>query len=202
MEAKLLKPSLLVAAPQMTDPNFNNTVILLVEHTVEGAFGVIVNRPTKVPMKTLIDTDIAEIPDSVPAWTGGPVAPDNGLILCQHLDGKILPKEKLCDGVILSASPAALSAIAQYAEGFREENIIKGQVPNRSPNHPFRFLVGYAGWGAGQLDEELRNGGWIELPLSFEILYYTPWQTMWQSAISSLGISPAKLVPSLQEYLN
>jgi len=199
MDASLLgKPSLLVAAPQLQDPNFARAVLLLVEHSDMGAFGLIINRPTEIPVSSLLQGDYRKLPVEVPAWTGGPVGTDNGLILCKTLPYPPEEHEILADGVFLTSSEKALAALASHAAGFA-----RGLPDNEdTPNHPYRFLVGYAGWGPGQLDTELRHGSWIELPIDFELMYYTPWQRMWQAAIGGLGIHPATIAPSIQEYLN
>jgi putative transcriptional regulator len=203
MEANLTSPSILVASPQLQDSNFANTVLLLVEHTSSGAFGVILNRPTEVPVATLIANDEIQMPPDIPAWTGGPVGTDNGLILCQNVVGELNSKERITDGVVLSASPAALNALVAHASNF-STRLSSEDIEKKKPvaNHPFRFLVGYSGWGPGQLEEELKHGSWIELPLDLNLLFYTPWSKMWESAISCLGINPTKIVPTIQEYLN
>jgi putative transcriptional regulator len=203
VEAKLTSPSILVASPQLQDPNFSNTVLLLVEHTKHGAFGLIINRPTEVPAANLIASEEVKLPKEIPAWTGGPVGTDSGLIMCPTVDGPIIEKEKLCEGLILSASRAALEAIANHANTFHTQLAAQKEDPTYVvANHPFRFIVGYAGWGPGQLDDELRYGSWIELPLDLNLIFHTPWSKMWDKAIASLGISPTKIVPTVQDYLH
>jgi putative transcriptional regulator len=148
---EVLAGHLLVAAPMLSDPNFRRTVVLVVEHEPEqGTLGVVLNRPTKVPVGQVLEpwTDLATSPSVV--FTGGPVAPNSALALA-HVPGAGEPVGwHPLDGapamgrlglVDLDAPPGLLApAVASL-----------------------RVYAGYAGWGAGQLMAEIEEGAWYVL---------------------------------------
>ena len=135
-EMKSLKGQLLLASAQLVDPNFSRTVVLLVEHDQQGAFGVILNRPSD---RTVGDIwDDSEKPNQR-INVGGPV---QGPLMALH--GKAAFAEaEIISGVYLAANRACLDELVRQADT------------------QFRLFSGYAGWGAGQLEYELKQGGWI-----------------------------------------
>jgi putative transcriptional regulator len=190
--ATLLQPPILLAAmPALEDPNFHKSLILLAEYNHDGALGFILNRPLELRVKDIIVDSKIDIPEKVPAWIGGPVGTETGLVL--HSDH--LPNENLvCDGVALSSSDDALKALVDFAND---------HVPGASKIlYPYRFLVGYAGWGPAQLDEEIKQGSWIEIPLSTKLLFNTPWQSMWTQALDSVGLDPTTITHETPKYVN
>jgi putative transcriptional regulator len=137
---------LLVADASLRDPNFYRTVIYLIRHDADGAFGLIVNRPLgEVSFETALRPFDLEVPPGsgdVRVHSGGPVQPGRGFVL--HTPDWTGPDTTVVDGgFALTADPKVLQAMAQ------------GTGPRRA-----RFLLGYAGWAAGQLEAELARGAW------------------------------------------
>ena len=165
--------------PQMVDPNFRRSVVLMVEHSAEQSFGLIVNRPSETPVSDVM-TPLGvrwRDPDAL-VWMGGPVAPGSGWLLHEPvdyaLDGATVD---LVPGLSLSNSHEQLQALAE-------------QPPGR-----LRFLMGYAGWGGGQLEAELARGDWLLAEADAELIFATPAEGMWHAALARLGVDPAALVP-------
>src|SRR5262245_19290930 len=141
-ETSALAPSLLVAMPQLLDPNFTRSVVLLCEHNDQGAMGLVVNRPTATRASQIVRLDPpAAEESSLTVWVGGPVEPERGFLL---LLGEQSEGAKICPGLYLSASVDRLRSLMESPE-----------APSRG-----RLLVGYAGWGPGQLDRELAASFW------------------------------------------
>lgn len=174
-----LAPALLVAMPQLADPNFRRSVILLCEYSADGAWGFVLNRPTGKPAASVIEFSPTLSGDSgIELWTGGPVEPQRGALL--------LPEEppgddayEVSPGVYVSSSASLLRTLI---EGPAVEKV--------------RLLMGYAGWGAGQLDRELTESSWLISDVSPEIVFDTKPAEMWESAIRRLGVDPAALQAS------
>jgi putative transcriptional regulator len=171
-----LAPVLLVSMPQMNDPNFSKTVVLLAEYGAHGAFGLVVNRRMDEPAMSIVTADEPlEIHPQMHLNTGGPVEPTRAWILTGHeaLDPEAL---EVMPGVYLSASPTLVRKTLESA-----------------PDQRVRMVVGYAGWGAGQLDVELAQGGWLLAPVQADLIFETPSETMWEAAIRRLGAEPSML---------
>jgi putative transcriptional regulator len=187
-----LAPGLLLSMPHLIDPNFTRAVVLMIEHNDEGSFGLIINQPSEMSVASLLqvlDIDWAGDEAAV-VWTGGPVMPTSGWVL--HEPTAIIGKgaadlqtglEKggtvdIADGVSLSTSPAKLRTIA-------------AEPPRRT-----RFLLGYAGWGPGQLAEEMTRGSWLHADADPELIFDTPADRMWDRALRKLGVDPEAIVQS------
>lgn len=171
-----LAPRLLVSMPQLNDPNFKQSVVLLCEHSPAGAFGLIVNRPTDTPAASAVHLEPPVIGASpLPLWAGGPVEPHRGWILLGEPpeDGDSM---EVCQGVYLSTSPVLLRRLLEAAS------------PRRA-----RLLNGYAGWGPGQLDAELAASAWLTSEIETDLIFETDASVMWESAIRRLGADPALL---------
>ena len=179
MESRNIAPGLLLAMPQLEDPNFVRSVLLMVEHNRQGSFGLILNRPSELKVTEVLESlDIEWCGDEDEVvWTGGPVMPQTGWVLHEPVD---LPTEEgrvdIAPGVVLSTSPERLTALAQ------------------SPPGRLRFVLGFAGWGSAQLESELASGAWLAAEASAEIVFETPAESMWGSVLHKLGIDPATLV--------
>jgi putative transcriptional regulator len=171
-----LAPVLLVSMPQMNDPNFSKTVVLLAEYGAHGAFGLVLNRRMDEPAASIVTADEPlEIHPSLHLYTGGPVEPTRAWILTarEELDPEAL---EVMPGVYLSASA---SLVRQTLES--------------APDQRVRMVVGYAGWGAGQLDVELAQGGWLLAPVEPDLIFETSSEKMWEAAIRRLGAEPSML---------
>lgn len=193
-------PSFLVAMPHLNDPCFKRSVVLLVEHSPEGALGFIVNRMGNVALAEILEFEGHEIPVELKAWFGGPVDPGSGVILAHSRDADT----KIADGVCLATSDIILSDLIETSRmsGGLAHDTILNQYSRRQVLYPYRFLVGYSGWGAKQLDEEIRLGSWIQLDLDHELLFDVPKEQMWDAAMQRLGIHASSLSVTSQPYLN
>ena len=171
-----LAPSLLVSMPQLNDPNFHRSVILLCEHGEDGAFGLVLNRPTQTPASNVVRlTPPVSSDSSLELWIGGPVEPERGWILMgdEPNDGDSV---RVCDGIFLSTSPHLLRRLLEEAP------------PPRT-----RLLTGYAGWGAGQLDAELSASAWLNADVDLDIVFNTQSTYMWETTIRRMGADPGLL---------
>ncbi len=200
VETLMTIPSLLISAPGFSDSIFDKSVVLLIDRSPTGSIGFIINRPSSLSLKNMIETDNEEVPDTIPAWFGGPVDTATGIILHKEkiaADDKVLGK-----GMILSSNPKTLSLMVQHAEAAAK--IAREPAINKiwACDYAFRFIVGYAGWGPGQLDDELRNGIWIEQPVDLNILYHTPWNQMWDECFAAVGVMPHQVTTSQQRFIN
>jgi len=153
MGSEALAGRLLVATPVLGDPNFRRTVVLVVEHEPEqGTLGVVLNRPTKVPVGQVLEpwTELATDPSVV--FTGGPVSPNSALALA-HVPGTDEP-------VGWHPLDAAAPAVARV--GLVDLDAPPGLLAAAIVS--LRVYAGYAGWGAGQLQAEIDEGAWYVVP--------------------------------------
>lgn len=161
---QLAAGTLLVAARNLPDPNFANTVVLLVDHSRDGAAGLVLNRPSRVPLSRLRPGAEPLASLASPAFIGGPVSPETVLALSRTA----------CDGcravgrdVHLVNAPAALQAL--IAAGADERRL--------------RVFVGYAGWGSGQLEGEVRRGGWRVVVGTAPVVFDPDPASLWRRMI-------------------
>ncbi len=175
-----IAPGLLIAMPQLADPNFHRSVVLMIEHQGEGSFGLVLNRPTETPLADLLDS--IEIgwsgnPEE-PSWIGGPVQPETGWLLHERVSGleEKLTRE-ISPGLYLSSARDALEHLAS------------------DPPKKMRFLLGYSGWGPAQLEGELSEGSWVNSNVDAALIFDTPPESLWQEAVRSIGVEPDSLVP-------
>ncbi|HKC49498.1 MAG TPA: YqgE/AlgH family protein [Myxococcota bacterium] len=180
MSGDSIAPGLLLAMPQLDDPNFARAVVLMVEHSDQGSFGLVLNRPSETPVIDItapMGMRWRGDPSAV-IWVGGPVSPESGWLLHEPA-GSLAPDGtlELTDGISLSTSP----------ENFR---VLVEKPPRR-----MRFFAGYAGWGAHQLESELAQGAWLTADLTPELVFDAPAERMWDLALRSLGVEPGALVP-------
>jgi putative transcriptional regulator len=135
-----LEGQLLIASPSLHDPNFRRTVVLVTEHSEEGASGLVLNRPSPAPVSELVPELEPLVNEEEPVWLGGPVQPDAVLVLGEFVD----PED------------AAVPLFG--ALGFPALDEPEDVVPATTRR---RVFAGYAGWGAGQLEDELVREDWI-----------------------------------------
>lgn len=177
-------PGLLLSMPHLLDPNFTRAVVLMVEHSDEGSFGLIINHPSSLAVSELLEQlDITwRGSNRAVVWSGGPVTPETGWVLHEPVVGVPPPATdrptfEVAPGIALSTSHDVLRGIA-------------GDPPER-----VRFLLGYAGWGPGQLAAEMVHGSWLHADASPELVFDTPPDEMWETAIRSVGVDPESLIP-------
>jgi putative transcriptional regulator len=208
MVQHLKNPILLASAPQVRDPAFSETVILVVEYNKQGALGFIINQPKAVPLREVIQLGERKIAKFIPTWLGGPVGLDGGVVLADQSIAA-LPSSVVTfkhPDIALSSHDSAVTKLVDHAEWMHEvvtSSKDSGQPVQVESLYPFRFLVGYAGWGPNQLDTEIRNGHWLEVPLEPRILFNTPWNQIWTHSISAVvGTNIAKFSPQPQSLLH
>jgi putative transcriptional regulator len=172
-------PSLLLAMPQMQDPNFTRSVVLLCDYRPEGAFGLVVNRPTDLVASEMVRLEPPIVRgNDLRLFFGGPVQQERGWILLPEAPPD--PEYRtILDGVYLSASPDVL------------RGVLESVPPPRA-----RVLAGYAGWGPGQLDEELAQSAWLIADVYVDLLFDLDPALMWDTAIRRLGADPSALQTS------
>ncbi len=160
------KGKFLVASDQIRGSMFDETVILLIEYNTVGAMGLIVNRPTEIKLLQVVpDIEGAEqMPDNV--YFGGPVAINQMLLLVQS---STPPEDSLMlwDNIYVSGSRALLQSM----------------ITNKKADEKFRIFAGYAGWGAGQLDAEIKRGDWHVLKGNADLIFNKTPGSMWQKLV-------------------
>ena len=175
----------LIAMPGMVDPNFAGSVIYLFEHTERGAMGLVINRPTELDMGALfekIEVKLeAEPVAEQPVYFGGPVQIERGFVLHEPTTEVVYSSSLVVPGgLTMTTSKDVLEAVAT------------GSGPSK-----FLMTLGYAGWSAGQLEEEITLNGWINVPLSqqqmIEIIFNTPSIQRYERTMGLLGFDPSHL---------
>jgi putative transcriptional regulator len=173
-------PLLLLSMPQMADPNFARSVVLLCDYTEDGAFGLVVNRRLSDPAWTMIKTQPpVEVNRDVRLWLGGPVDLQRAWVLMSEPQGPDDEQREIVPGVILSVS--------------HELTLEMLQAP---PTRRARVVVGYAGWGPGQLEREIAASGWLTMEVDPSLIFGVPAEEMWETGIRRLGADPAALQTS------
>ena len=173
------KPSLLLSMPQMQDPNFARTVVLLCDYGEDGAFGLVVNRPTDMAATAMVRLQPPlAAGNEMPLFIGGPVEPERGWILVAEPPADA-EYRTVQEGLYLSSSPELLRAVLQ-----------------QRPAPRARVIAGYAGWGPGQLDDELAQSAWLIGDVDLDLIFDVDAAAMWDVAIRRLGADPSSLQPS------
>ena len=175
-----LQGHFLLSMPQLNGSYFGQSLILMCEHNADGALGVIVNKSTKVPLTDMLDE--LEIPApqllverQLKVLEGGPVAQDRGFVLhSQTLEESDCLQ--LAPALYLSGATAALS------------ELISAQASGDRAKGEFLVMLGYAGWGAGQLEEELKDNAWLTVEASSEVVFASAHETKLNAAAAQLGI--------------
>jgi putative transcriptional regulator len=178
--ASLEVPLLLIAMPQVMDPFFHRSVILLVHHDEEGSVGFILNRTTEIEMPDIMsgmELTWQGAPGAV-AYFGGPVQPQLGTVLYPLAP----PHDELLDG---SAEICPGVAISQHIGDLEHLGM--------DPPRDFRLLLGYAGWGAEQLMEEILRNDWMTAPGTRELIFTPEPEEAWIQALAAVGVDPSTL---------
>jgi putative transcriptional regulator len=172
--ANTLKDHFLIAMPGLCHGIFANSVTYICEHNEHGAMGIVINHPLNLSLEEILEQlEISnpDCPHPEPILAGGPVSVERGFVLhndtLNHWDSSL----QVTDGICLTSSRDILNAIA------RNEGPAKSLV-----------ALGYAGWGAGQLEEELADNAWLTAPADEDILFNTPIEFRANKAASKLGI--------------
>ncbi len=174
-------PLLLMAMPQVLDPFFHRTVVLLLRHEEEGSFGFIVNRPTRIRVSEILQGMEVEWGgrDEDLAYFGGPVQPNRGTVLFgagpAEEEAEESASEIVVPGLSMTQHVGDLSRLAE------------------APPLSFRLLLGYAGWGEGQLVQEILRNDWLTGPVRSDLIFATDPEAVWEAALRSVGVDPGTL---------
>jgi len=167
--------------PQLQDPNFRRTVLLLVHHDEQSSFGLVLNRPAEIQVADLFrGLQIEWRGDaSLGVSWGGPVELNSGWMLfgdapaaVEHAD----EVSQVVDGLHFAGSLDVFRTVAEH------------------PPAGVRFFLGYSGWGPGQLEFEIARGAWLSAPLRASVVFEVPPESMWDHVVRGLGIDPSSLV--------
>lgn len=164
----------LIAMPQLADPNFFHTVTYICEHNSDGALGIVINRPLDMRLGEIFAHMGIEAADSramdMPVYLGGPVQQERGFVLHEP-PGDWEASLKITDSLAITTSRDVLAAIA-----------------NRTGPQRALVALGYAGWGAGQLEQEMADNAWLSGPADTRILFEVPDHERWRAAAALLGV--------------
>lgn len=158
---------LLIASPYLVDPNFARTVVLMIHHSDEGAFGVVLNRPSDKTIQELWQ-EVSETPCQTEQHLhlGGPVS---GPLIAIHTS-RSLAEMEIVPGVFFSAQREHLEKLVA------------------APGETFRLFVGHSGWAGGQLENELRVGSWLTMPATLEYVFFDE-SELWKKTTKQIGES-------------
>ena len=174
----------LIAMPGMAGDTFAGTVIYLCEHTEKGALGLVINKPIDIKLKNLFEKveltlDRDDLADE-PVFFGGPVQTERGFVLHERLSD---------DGGHYNSS---LQIPGGLLEMTTSKDVLEALSNGAGPKKVL-VTLGYSGWGAGQLEEELKRNSWINVDAAPEIIFDTPVEQRYDKALSLLGIDPRML---------
>lgn len=176
-----LSNQFLIAMPTLSDSNFSHTVSYLCQHNEDGALAIVINRTTELTLGSVfeqmgINTHSDQV-KKMPVFAGGPAQLERGFIIHHRTDSDNWESSiPISDSTSLTSSRDILEAIAEE-------------------NGPKKYLValGYAGWAAGQLEQEIINNAWLNTPYEEDILYDTPILQRWTAAADHIGIDISQL---------
>ncbi len=169
----------LIAMPTLQDPFFGQSLVYLFEHNPEGAMGLVINQPVELSLADVLsqlrpEQEPPAHTSDIPIYAGGPVQTERGFVM--HPPGSSYQSTVDLGALSITNSKDILTAIAQ----------------SKGPEQ-FLIALGYAGWGAGQLEEELKSNTWLSCPASHTIIFSTPPEERRSAAARSLGIQLSRL---------
>ncbi len=176
---KSLAPGFLIAVPQLGDPNFHRSVVLMLEHGDTGAMGLVVNRAAPLTLKELAkgqSLQVAPLREDQAVFVGGPVEPNRGFVL--HDCKSLAEKQEVLPGLFLSVTVDALGPLLM------------------DPEARLRFCLGFAGWGPKQLENELKAGAWLFTEAKASAVLEGEPASLWDSTLRGMGVDPAMLLSS------
>ena len=180
-EPAYLTNQLLISMPSMGDPNFAQTVTLVVDHSARGALGLILNKPLSMRMAKVFE-QLQIDPVGGPlserqVLRGGPMQTDRGFVV-HRAGGEWDSTLKVSDTIHVTTSRDILAAMA------------RGQGPGDAV-----VALGYAGWDGGQLEEEIRANAWLSAPVDCSIIFDLPFESRWHAAGRLLGVDLSRISP-------
>ncbi len=171
----------LIAMPNLADPNFFHSVTYICEHNDQGALGIVINRETELTLGEVLDHIEISIDETnianTPIYLGGPVQPERGFVI-HRPPGQWDSMMRVTDNIAVATSRDILTSIAS----------------GHGPDDLF-IALGYAGWGPGQLEQEMSQNAWLSSPADEAIIFNTPTDKRWQSAASLVGVDLQLLSP-------
>jgi putative transcriptional regulator len=177
--ADSLEGRLLIAMPSLMDPNFHHSVALIIEQGSHGAIGLVINRPLELEVGEVLSQFVPGATGGIianqPVLLGGPVELERGFVLHEPT-GEWQSTKPVGDDLCVTASADILHSLAG------------GDGPE-----PALIMVGYAGWGAGQLEAEIGDNSWLVAPAPAKLIFDTPYEDRWEAATRLLGIEPASI---------
>jgi len=177
---RYLTNQLLIAMPSLADPNFSQTVTLICEHSENGALGIVLNRPLDMRLGEVLEQ--LSLPNEDPRLAamavlrGGPVQPDRGFVLHRPTGREWDSTLEVSDAIHVTTSRDILEAMAN------------GKGPEEAS-----MALGYAGWDAGQLEDEVRHNSWLTAPCDESIVFRLPFEQRWSAAARLLGVDLSRL---------
>ena len=175
-----LEGKLLIALPRMSDPRFAKTVIFMCAHSADGAMGIVINQPIEGlafrEMAQKLELHVTANTPDIPVLCGGPVETGRGFVL--H-SGDYANEQS----TLVVSNDASLTATLDILRAMAE-----GHGPRRAI-----FALGYSGWGAGQIENEIRMNGWLHCDADETILFDTAIDAKWSAALRKLGIDSSGL---------
>jgi len=179
MEMRTEPGTLLAAAPDMVDGNFTHTVVLMCAHNEQGAHGLVINRPAPLTIQKLLRMHELLGTSKFPVHAGGPVGLDT-LQIVHRVPGEIPGGYELGDGVYLGGE---FEALARYLVERDEDDALSD----------VRMILGYAGWGEGQLELELASGSWLPARMDPDWVFDSAPESVWRKVLLALGPHAADL---------
>lgn len=172
-----IAPGLLIAVPQLQDPNFDHTVVLMLEHSEEGSLGLVINRESRLTFAELARTQempVAESHANERVHVGGPAEPFRGFVLHDRPASK--ESSEVLPGLYLTVA----------------SSVAKPLLLDESAR--LLFCLGCSGWGPGQLEREFKEGSWLFAEVSAEFVLTKEPRKMWQEVLNQMGIDPSRMV--------
>ena len=182
-KSKYFKGQLLLDSGQLRGSFFQRTVVLICQHDAEGAFGLVLNRTTGNKVGAMVVADLPDTLKECPLYLGGPVQPTALSFL--HTDA-FTPDANVLPNLSLGHS---LDTLVEIGKSF-------------SPEKKIRMFAGYAGWGAGQLEDEMKRKAWLLHPASLELVFDTPTEHLWQTVLRRKGGWRNRLLSQTPEDLS
>jgi putative transcriptional regulator len=183
----------LIAMPGMDDENFAGAVIYLCEHTERGALGLVINRPSDITLKNLFEkVDLSLDRDDLaaqPVYIGGPVQTERGFVLHERMVGESAHGATDADA---SSYTSSMRIAGGALEMTTSKDVLEAMAQGNGPKRVF-ISLGYSGWSAGQLEDEIGRNGWITVNAEPSVIFDTPTERRYDKALSLLGIDRGML---------
>lgn len=176
MQLSELNGQILLATPTLLDPRFADGVVLLCHHDEDGSMGLLINRPQHITVGAVLDDmKLSKTAMDAPTFEGGPVEPFRGFVL--H-DGWHIYDSTLC--------------VTPEIHLTTSRDVLEELATGDGPEH-FMLILGYAGWDARQLEDEIGRNDWLVVPSSSNIVFHTPIEQRWVVGAQAMGVDRAQL---------